>query len=288
MFFTNTGRVYVERVYGLPEGSRASKGRNIKNVLNLQPDETIAATQRLERQLDDNGNDITLQVEDKFVLFATRSGKIKKTALAAFKNYRKDGIIAIKLDEGNTLIDVRVTNGNDEVILVTRKGKSLRFDEAQAKSQGRATAGVRGIRPEDDDYVVSMAIVNEEGTFLVASENGIGKRSPFSDYRAQSRGGKGIITMKVTEKTGEVVSASTVFTDDELMLMTSDGQSIRIRCADVRECGRNTQGVKLVTMKDGVKLQDTARVVPDDEAIAESADEDTEEVNQESTDSTEE
>ena len=110
-----------------------------------------------------------------------------------------------------------------------------------------------------------MAIVNEEGTFLVASENGIGKRSPFSDYRVQSRGGKGIITMKVTEKTGEVVSASTVFPEDELMLMTSDGQSIRIRCADVRECGRNTQGVKLVTMKDGVKLQDTARVVPDDE-----------------------
>ena len=110
-----------------------------------------------------------------------------------------------------------------------------------------------------------MAIVNEEGTFLVASENGIGKRSPFSDYRAQSRGGQGIITMKVTEKTGEVVSASTVFTDDELMLMTSDGQSIRIRCADVRECGRNTQGVKLVTMKEGVRLQDAARVVPDDD-----------------------
>jgi len=188
MFFTNTGRVYVERVYGIPEGSRASKGRSIKNVLNLQPDETIAATQRFERQLDEDGNDITLQVEDKFVLFATRSGKVKKTALAAFKNYRKDGIIAIKLDEGNTLIDVRVTNGDDEVILVTRKGKSLRFDEAQAKAQGRATAGVRGIRPEDDDYVVSMAIVNEEGTFLVASENGIGKRSPFSDYRVQSRG----------------------------------------------------------------------------------------------------
>ncbi|MGJ8657096.1 MAG: DNA gyrase subunit A [Akkermansiaceae bacterium] len=265
MFFTNTGRVYVERVYSLPEGSRASKGRSIKNVLNLQADETIAATQRLERQLDEDGNDVTLQAHDKFVLFATRSGKVKKTALADFKNYRKDGIIAIKLDEGNTLIDVRITNGDDEIILVTRKGLSLRFTEDQARAQGRATAGVGGIKPVGDDYVVGMAIVNPEGTLLVASENGIGKRSPFDDYRTQSRAGKGIITMKVTEKTGEVVSAATVFPDDELMLMTSDGQSIRIRCADVRECGRNTQGVKLVTMKDGVKLQDTARVVPDDE-----------------------
>lgn len=276
MFFTNTGRVYVERVYGLPEGSRTSKGRSIKNVLNLQPDETIAATQRLERVVDEDGNDITLQAEDKFVLFATRSGKVKKTALADFKNYRKDGIIAIKLDEGNSLIDVRITNGDDEVILVTRKGLSLRFTEDQARAQGRATAGVAGIKPVGDDYVVGMAIVNPEGTLLVASENGIGKRSPFDDYRTQSRGGKGIITMKVTEKTGEVVSASTVFPEDELMLMTSDGQSIRIRCADVRECGRNTQGVKLVTMKDGVKLQDTARVVPDDEEVEENADSESE------------
>ena len=265
MFFTNTGRVFVERVYGLPEGSRSSKGRSIKNVLNLQPDESIAATQRLERQLDEDGNDITLSVEDKFVLFATRSGKVKKTALADFKNYRKDGIIAIKLDEGNSLIDVRVTTGDDNVILVTRNGLSLRFTEDQARSQGRATAGVGGIKPVEGDYVVGMAIVNDEGTLLVASENGIGKRSPFSDYRAQTRAGKGIITMKCNEKTGKVAGAVMVLPDDELMLMTSDGQSIRIRCADIREAGRNTSGVKLVTMKKGVTLLDIARVVPDDE-----------------------
>ncbi|MFC5051009.1 DNA gyrase subunit A [Rubritalea spongiae] len=268
MFFTNTGRVFVERVYGLPEGSRASKGRSIKNVLNLQPDETVAATLRLERQLDEDGNDITLAVEDKFVLFATRSGKVKKTALADFKNYRKDGIIAIKLDEGNSLIDVRLTKGDDEVILVTRKGLSLRFTEDQARAQGRATAGVAGIKPVEGDYVVGMAIVNDEGTLLVASENGIGKRSPFADYRSQSRGGKGIITMKCNEKTGEVVGAVMVLPEDELMLMTSDGQSIRIRCADIREAGRNTSGVKLVTMSDDVKLQDIARVVPDSEEEA--------------------
>lgn len=271
MFFTNTGRVYVERVYGLPEGSRASKGRSIKNVLNLQPDETIAATLRLERQVDDEGEDITFGDGNGFVLFATRTGKVKKTSLSDFKNYRKDGIIAIKLDEGNELIDCRLTSGDDEVILVTRKGLSLRFQEEQARSMGRATAGVQGIKPGVGDYVVGMAIVNEDGTLLVASENGIGKRSPFADYRGQTRGGKGIITMKCTEKTGEVVGAVMVLPGDELMLMTSDGQSIRIRCDDVREAGRNTQGVKLVTMKNDVKLLDIARVVPDatDEEMAE-------------------
>ncbi len=274
MFFTNTGRVYVERVYGIPEGSRASKGRSIKNVLNLNAEESIAATLRLSRQLDEDGNDVTFGEQNGFVLFATRSGKVKKTALSDFRNYRKDGIIAIKLDEGNSLIDVRLTTGQNEVILVTRKGLSLRFSEDQARSQGRATAGVAGIKPVGGDYVVGMAIVNDEGTLLVASENGIGKRSPFEDYRAQSRGGKGVITMKCTEKTGEVAGASMVLPEDELMLMTSDGQSIRIRCADVREAGRNTQGVKLVTMKDGVRLQDIARVVPDEEP----EDEDGEEV----------
>lgn len=265
MFFTNTGRVYVERVYGIPEGSRASKGRNIKNVLNLTPEENVAATLRLERQTNEDGEDITFGVENGFVLFATRNGKVKKTSLSDFKNYRKDGIIAIKLDETNELIDVRLTSGSDEAILVTRKGLSLRFNEQQSRPMGRATAGVQGIKPVGDDYVIGLALVDEEGTLLVASENGIGKRSPFADYRAQTRGGKGIITMKCTEKTGEVVGATTVFADDELMLMTSAGQSIRIRCADVREAGRNTQGVKLVSLKDGEKLQDIARVVPDDE-----------------------
>lgn len=265
MFFTNTGRVYVERVYGLPEGSRASKGRNIKNVLNLQPEERIAATLRLERKTNEEGEDVTFGEDNGFVLFATRSGKVKKTSLSDFRNYRKDGIIAIKLEEGNELIDCRLTTGTNEVILVTRKGLSLRFNEEQARSMGRATAGVQGIKPVGDDYVVGLALVDDEGTLLVASENGIGKRSPFADYRSQTRGGKGIITMKCTEKTGNVAGAVMVLPGDELMLMTSDGQSIRIRCADIREAGRNTQGVKLVTMKEGVKLQDIARVVPDAE-----------------------
>ena len=260
MFFTNSGRVYVERVYELPEASRASRGRSIKNVLNLQPDESIAAVLRLVYLTDDEGNDITFSSDAGFILFATRSGKIKKTAVNDFRNYRKDGIIAIKLDEDNELIDVRLTCGSDDVVLVTRSGLSLRFNEEQARSQGRATSGVFGIRPRNEDHVIGLALVSEEQKLLVASENGIGKRTSFDDYRQQSRGGKGVITMKCTEKTGNVVGAAAVADNDELMLMTTGGQSIRIRVSDVRETGRNAQGVKLVTLNNEEKLQDIAPV----------------------------
>ena len=260
MFFTNTGRVYVERVYELPEASRASRGRSIKNVLNLQTDESIAAVLRLVYITDDDGNDITFSNDSGFILFATKSGKIKKTAVNDFRNYRKDGIIAIKLDEGNELIDVRLTSGTDDVVLVTKSGLSLRFNEEQARSQGRATSGVFGIRPRDKDRVVGLALTSDDQKLLVASENGIGKRTSFDDYRQQSRGGKGVITMKCTEKTGNVVGAAAVADEDELMLMTTGGQSIRIRVSDVRETGRNAQGVKLVTLSGDEKLQDIAPV----------------------------
>ena len=265
LFFTNTGRMYVERVYELPEGSRTAMGRSIQNVLNLKPEEKIAALLRLERTVDDNGNDITFREEAGFVFFATRSGKVKKTAVNDFRNYRKDGIIAINLEEDNELIGVRLTSGSDEIILVTHQGMSLRFHEDDTRALGRGTAGVMGIRPSDDDFVIGLALVTPECTLLVAAENGIGKRTTFEDYRQQSRGGKGIITMKVTDKTGPVVGAVTVTTADELMLMTSSGQSIRIRAAEVRETGRNAQGVKLLTLKEGEKLQDISIVIPDGE-----------------------
>jgi len=263
LFFTNTGRMYVERVYELPEGSRTSTGRSIQNVLNLKPGEKIAALLRLERTTDDDGNDITFREEAGFIFFATRSGKVKKTAVNEFRNYRKDGIIAINLEEENELIGVRLTSGSDEIILVTHEGMSLRFHEEDARPLGRGTAGVMGIRPEETDFVIGLALVTEGSTLLVASENGIGKRTTFEEYRKQSRGGKGIITMKVTEKTGPVVGAVTVTLEDELMLMTSSGQSIRIRAAEIRETGRNAQGVKLLTLKAGEKLQDISRVIPD-------------------------
>jgi DNA gyrase subunit A len=266
MFFTNTGRVYVERVYGLPEGSRASKGRSLQNVLNLLPEESIAAVLRLEFKKDEEGNDVTFSEDGGNVFFATRAGKVKKTSLNDFRNYRKAGTIAIKLDEGNELIGVRLTSGKDDVMLVTHKGMSTRFKEEQARVMGRNSAGVRGIKPREGDFVVGLAVVNDDARLLVASENGIGKRTPFGDYMAKNRGGVGMITMKCTEKTGQVIGATSVEEEDELMLMTDGGQSIRIRVSDVRECGRNTQGVKLVTLTKGEKLQAIARVMPDDES----------------------
>ena len=265
LFFTNTGRLYVERVYELPEGSRTSVGRSIRNVLDMQPDEKIAAMLRLERTVDENGNDITFREDAGFVFFATRSGKVKKTALNEFRNYRKAGIIAIILEENNELIGVKLTSGNDDIILVTHEGLSLRFHESDTRDQGRASMGVMGIRPSGEDFVVGLSIVEEGHTLLVAAENGLGKRTEFEEYRKQSRGGKGIITMKVTDKTGPVVGALSVEESDELMLMTSTGQSIRIRVSEVRTTGRNAQGVKLLSLKSGEKLQDISLVIPDGE-----------------------
>jgi DNA gyrase subunit A len=263
LFFTNTGRVYVERVYELPEGSRTSTGRSIRNVLDLKPEEKIAALLRLERRVDEKGDDITFREDAGFIFFSTRSGKVKKTALHDFRNYRKAGLTAIILEENNELIGVRLTSGSDEIVLVTHEGMSLRFHEDDTRSMGRASAGVMGIRPVEGDFVVGLALVTQGSTLLVASENGLGKRTAFDEYRKQSRGGKGIITMKVTDKTGPVVGAVTVTEEDELMLMTSTGQSIRIRVAEIRETGRNAQGVKLLTLKEGEKLQDISKVIAD-------------------------
>ena len=271
MFFTNTGRVYVERVYELPEGSRTSTGRSIRNVLNLKPEEKIAAMLRLERTTDEANNDITFREDAGFVFFATRSGKVKKTALNDFRNYRKDGIIAIILEENNELIGVRLTSGSDEIILVTHEGLSLRFHEEDTRSQGRASMGVMGIRPRDEDFVVGLALATADSTLLVASENGLGKRTSFEEYRLQGRGGKGIITMKTNDKTGAVAGALTVRDDDELMLITNKGKMVRTRISEIRETGRNAQGVKLIDLRANEVLQAIAPVVSDEEDAEETA-----------------
>lgn len=262
MFFTNTGRVYVERVFQIPEGSRVSKGRSIKNLLNLQQEEKIASVLRIEA-VGNEDKDATF-VEDKFVLFATRSGKVKKTKLSDFRNYRKDGIIAIKIEEGNELIDVKMTNGGDEISLVTSQGYAVRTSEENIRPMGRPSAGVAGIRPGPEDYLVSLAVVDNSEQLLVVSEKGLGKRTPFEDYPTKGRGGKGVITMKVTEKTGRVVKALRVSEDDEVMLMTNAGQSVRISAASARLTGRNAQGVILMKTKEGEAIQDIARVVSED------------------------
>ncbi|MBR1979596.1 MAG: DNA gyrase subunit A [Akkermansia sp.] len=266
MFFTNTGRVYVERVYEIDEAARSAQGRSIKNLLDLQAEERIAAILRLERKVSEDGKDITFAEDSGNVVFATKDGTVKKTALNDFVNYRKAGIIAINLEEGNSLVNAMLTNGEQDVVIVTHDGMSIRFNESDMRTQGRNTIGVRGIRLREGDYVVALAVVpNDEETLLVVSENGLGKRTKFAEYRLQSRGGIGIKTMNCTDKTGLVVSATTVTDEDELMIMTTGGQSVRMKVNTVRETGRATQGVKLITLNDKESIQEITLVIPDDE-----------------------
>jgi DNA gyrase subunit A len=266
VFFTKSGRCYVERVFEIPEGSRASKGRSIANILELRSEEKIAATIRVQGQKTDEET----WTDKLFTVFATKSGIVKKTNLSEFKNIRKGGIIAIQIEEGDELIDCKMTNGTNELVLITKDGMSIRFNEEEMRDQGRNSIGVWGIRPDKGDYVVAAAIVDPGSTLLVAGANGIGKRTPFDDedgpvYRIQSRGGKGVITMKTGDKTGDVVGALTVRESDEIMLITNKGQMVRTRVKEIRVTGRNAQGVKLIDPKGGEKLQGIAPVVANEE-----------------------
>jgi DNA gyrase subunit A len=281
MFFTNLGRVYVERVHEIPDMGRAAKGRSIANLLELRAEEKIQTFVRVEAKYGANKEDQTWQQPDE-LFFVTRQGTVKRTELSDFRNVRKGGIIAITLEEGDDLVDVKLTSGKNEIVLITKGGMSIRFQEDQVRSMGRSAAGVKGIELEKTDAVVACAIVDPAATLLVAGENGIGKRTPFDTtdehgnvepvYRLQSRGGKGIITMKTGEKTGNVVGALTVHNTDELMLITVGGQMVRIPVQGIREAGRNTQGVKLIDLADKDRLQAIAPVISEkdeDSAIGE-------------------
>ena len=265
MFFTNTGRVYVERVYEIDEAARSAQGRSIKNLLDMQAEERIAAILRLERRVSEDGKDITFAEDSGNVVFATKDGTVKKTALNDFVNYRKAGIIAINLEEGNSLVNAALTSGSDEVVIVTHDGMSIRFNEADMRAQGRNTIGVRGIKLREGDFVVALAVVQQDAHLLVVSENGLGKRTAFDEYRPQTRGGIGIKTMNCTDKTGRVVSATTVTDADELMIMTTGGQSVRMKVNTIRETGRAAQGVKLITLDGKECIQEITLVIPDDD-----------------------
>jgi len=278
MFFTAAGRAYVEKVYEIPEMGRAAKGRSIANILELKPNEKIAATIRIQSKKSGTGPNTVDQTWDEnlHIVFATQSGIVKKSNLSNYANVRRGGIIAIQIEEGDRLIDAKLTNGNDEIVLITKDGMSLRFHEEQLRDQGRNTVGVWGIRPEKGDHLVATAIVDPNAMLLVAGENGIGKRTGFDDYRRQSRGGKGIITMKTGEKTGDVVGALTVRESDEIMLITNKGQMVRTRVKEIRETGRNTMGVKLMDLRNSEKLQAIAPVVSQAEEEAQTAEAPTE------------
>ena len=261
MFFTQTGRCYIEKVYEIPQMSRAAKGRAMANLLELRPEEKIAATLRIEAKGENGTSETSTWNPELHIMFATRRGLVKKTNLSDFANVRKGGIIAIQIEEDDELIDALLTNGSDEVVLITHNGMSIRFHEEEARDMGRNAVGVWGIRPAEGDEVVGIAKVVPDAMLLVAGSNGIGKRTGFDAYRRQSRGGKGIITMKTSDRTGDVIGALTVHESDEVMLITTGGQMVRIRVSEIREAGRNTMGVKLINLIEGEKLQDIAPVV---------------------------
>ncbi len=239
LFFTNRGRVYWRKVHELPQAGRAARGKAIVNLLPLEPGETLSAFLPVREFTD-----------GRFVLFATANGTVKKTSLMDYSRPRVNGIIAIKLDKTDELISVRLTDGNQQVALSTRRGMLVRFEETEARPMGRGAAGVRGAKLEKGDGVVSMEVVQPGALLLTVSEKGYGKRSPIDDYRLVHRGGKGVRTMKVTAKTGPVVGVLQIREDDQdIMLVTDGGKLIRIPAAGVRVIGRNTQGVRLVRVE---------------------------------------
>jgi DNA gyrase subunit A len=265
LFFTNQGRVYAQRVYDVPEMSRTSQGRAIANLLSFQEGEKIANVLAVK----DFG------MGEQFLLFATAKGVIKKTALSAYDNIRQTGIIAIGLEEGDSLIGVHITSGQDQIILGTRHGMAIRFDEKDVRAMGRPAGGVTGIRfKKDGDEVVSMIVVPHDQDLtkcmvLTGCVNGFGKRTPVEEYRLQGRGGSGVINIDASERNGEVVGMKTVCDTDEIILITEKGILIRTKVSEIRETGRNAQGVKLIRLDEGDKLVAMAKVEPEDEVPVE-------------------
>ena len=245
MFFTKKGRCYWLKCYEIPEGAKNSKGRAIQNLLNIESDDSISAFLRL-RGLDDENF-----VNSHYVVFATKQGIIKKTCLEAYSRPRANGVIAINLVEGDEVIEVRLTNGHNELVLADRNGRAVRFNESTVRAMGRVSTGVRGMKlDEGDDEVVGMVVINkpEEETIMVVSENGYGKRSQVEDYRVTNRGGKGVKTLSITEKTGRLVAIKVVTDDNDLMIINKSGILIRLKVADCRVMGRATQGVRLINL----------------------------------------
>jgi DNA gyrase subunit A len=248
LIFTNRGRCYWLKVYDVPSMSRQSKGRNIVNLLNLgeQKIASVINVQKLAEEPDQKG--------EKQLVMATKKGLVKKTRLSAYSNPRSTGVIAINLDPNDDLIGVVLTTGKDHIVLGTQDGMMIRFDEGQVRSMGRASRGVKGIKLRQGDVVVGMVIVEEKAALLTVCENGYGKRTGFESYRSQSRGGIGLKNIKTTDRNGKVVSLKAVQSKDDLMLITANGMVIRTSLGEIRSIGRNTQGVRLIKLREADKL----------------------------------
>jgi DNA gyrase subunit A len=255
LVFTDDGRCFWLKVHEIPQAGRAAKGKPIVNMINVSPDTKVSAF-------------VTTRdfPADQFLLFATKNGTVKKTALSQYSNVRNTGIKAIKVENDDELIDVQVTSGTNDIVLATRHGLSIRFHEQDVREMGRDTTGVKGVELGPRDQLIGMVVIKREANLLVVTERGMGKCSPIDEYRVQKRGGKGIITVHRTDKTGDAVSIKEVLPDDELMLITKQGVAIRMPVKGIRVAGRNTQGVRLVNLDNDDLVMDVARVVPDDES----------------------
>jgi DNA gyrase subunit A len=249
LFFTTAGKVYWRKVHEIPQAGRAARGRSVTNLLSLKPEEKLSAFLAV-REFQEN----------RYLLFATRRGLVKKTDLMQYASPRPSGIIAIALEEGDEVIGVRLTDGTREAILSTRGGQAIRFKDDEARPMGRDTYGVWGMRLDKGDEVVALDLVESGATLLAVSENGYGKRTEMDEYRLTRRGGKGIITMKTTDKTGQVIGVQMVTDDDQIMLVTSGGKVIRLRVNEIRVIGRNTQGVRLIELDAGERVASVARL----------------------------
>jgi DNA gyrase subunit A len=255
LFFTDDGRCFSIKVHEIPQLGRATKGKPVVNLINVSAETKVSAMLPVREFR-----------EDQFLLFATKQGTVKKTALAAYAAIRSSGIKAIKIEDGDELIDVQVTSGANDIVLATKSGMSIRFHEQDVREMGRDTTGVKGIElAEKDDAVIGMVVIKRDATLLVVTEKGMGKCSPIDEYRVQKRGGKGIITVNRTDKTGDAVSIMEVLSDDELMVITKEGMVIRMPVKGIRVSGRNTQGVRLVDLSTTDHVIDVARVVPEEE-----------------------
>jgi DNA gyrase subunit A len=253
LIFTDDGRCFWLKVHELPQLGRNTRGKPIVNLINVTPDTRIRAIVPV-REFSDT----------EFLLFCTKDGTVKKTALSQYSNPRSNGIKAIKIDQDDALMDVQVTSGNNDVVLATKHGLSVRFHESDVREMGRDTTGVKGVELRPADQVVGMVVIKREATLLVVTEKGLGKCSEVSEYRVQKRGGKGILTLNRTPKTGDVVALMEVVPEDELMLMTRQGIAIRSKVSEIRVTGRAAQGVKLVSLDDNDVVSAVARVIPDD------------------------
>jgi len=255
LFFTDKGKCYWVKVYDIPEGGRAAKGRAIVNLIGCEPDEKVSAFISVKEFNDDH-----------FVVMATEKGIVKKTKLSAYSNPRKKGIYAVEIRDGDRLIEARVSTGDNDILLGTRNGKAIRFSEEQIRPSGRKTMGVKGITlSSEDDRLVGMLLIKREGTtVLVATEKGFGKRTEIAQYRAQKRGGKGVLTMKTTDKVGKMVTIKEVIDNDDLMIITNQGVLIRLPVAQIRSIGRATQGVKLIKLGEGTLVSSITRIITEE------------------------